>query len=109
MTGPSDDSVDIKAKGPFPVGALSNFAAHSFVLDDVVCGSMEGFLQGLKAEDVEVQKGICGLAGTEAQKAGRRHDWSIQGTLWWKGHPIDRLSEEYQDLLDRAYEALYSQ
>lgn len=104
----SSGSIDIKARAPFPAGSLSNFARHSFTLDGVACGSMEGFLQSLKIADAAEQARVCGLSGTEAQNRGRREDWS-RGTLWWRGSPIDRLSEAYQELLDRAYEALLVQ
>ena len=60
-------------------------------------------------EDEEEQRRICGLAGAEAQNAGRRHDWTASGLLWWQGVAIDRLSDEYQALLDRAYQALFEQ
>ncbi len=103
------NSIDIKAKAPFPAGALSNFAAHAFTFDGVACASMEGFLQGLKVEDVTEQERFCGLSGGEAQGRGRRHEWRERGTLWWRGEPIDRLSDAYQTLLDRAYDALFAQ
>lgn len=32
--------------------------------------------------------------------------WFRDQTLYWRGNPIKRDSEEYQDLLDRAFEAL---
>jgi len=104
----SDEALDIKAKAPYPAGALSNFAPHAFTIDGVACGSMEGFLQGLKVADPAEQRRVCALVGAEAQDNGRRHDWS-SGTLWWQGQPIDRLSEAYQALLDRAYGALLAQ
>jgi len=106
---PTDGVLDIKAKAPFPAGALSNFAPHGFVIDGIACKSMEGFLQSLKIEDVAEQQRVCGLVGGEAQTTGRRYDWGKSGTLWWRGTPIDRLSEAYQQLLDRAYEALLAQ
>jgi len=106
---PPDGVLDIKAKAPFPAGALSNFAPHAFVIDGVACKSMEGFLQSLRIEDVAEQQRVCGLVGGEAQATGRRYDWSMSGTLWWRGTPIDRLGEAYQRLLDRAYEALLVQ
>jgi predicted NAD-dependent protein-ADP-ribosyltransferase YbiA (DUF1768 family) len=87
--------LDIKAKAPFPAGWLSNFAAYPFVIDGVACALMEGCLQSLKAEDREEQRRICGLVGAEAQIAGRRRH--------------DRLSDEYQPLLERAYGALFEQ
>jgi predicted NAD-dependent protein-ADP-ribosyltransferase YbiA (DUF1768 family) len=103
------DSIDIKAKAPFPAGALSNFGPHKFTIDGVACGSMEGFLQSLKIEDNDEQQRVCRLVGAAAQKVGRTYDWSKSGSLWWRGEPIDRLSDAYQTLLDRAYEALFIQ
>lgn len=103
------NSIDIKAKAPFPGGALSNLAPHAFKLDGVACGSMEGFLQGLKIEDVAEQEQLCGLSGGEARGRGQRHDWQQSGNLWWRGEAIDRLSDAYQALLDRAYEAMFAQ
>jgi hypothetical protein len=105
MTNP----IDIKAKAPFPGGALSNLTAHAFTLDGVACASMEGFLQSLKVEDLAEQERLCGLAGGEARGRGRRYDWRQSGALWWRGAQIDRLSEAYQALLDRAYEAMFAQ
>jgi predicted NAD-dependent protein-ADP-ribosyltransferase YbiA (DUF1768 family) len=103
------DSLDIKSKAPYPAGSLSNFAPHSFVLDDVRCASMEGFLQSLKIEDKAEQDRVCGLAGPVAQSVGRKYDWRIAATLWWRGKGHDRLSAAYQALLDRAYQALFDQ
>jgi predicted NAD-dependent protein-ADP-ribosyltransferase YbiA (DUF1768 family) len=102
-------TLDIKAKAPFPAGTLSNFAPHAFTLDGIPCASMEGFLQSLKIEDMAEQERVCALVGLEAQNVGRKHDWSASGTLWWRGKPYDRLSDAYQGLLARAYQALFEQ
>jgi len=102
-------SLDIKAKAPYPAGELSNFAAHAFTLDGVRCASMEGFLQSLKIEDLSEQERVCGLAGPAAKSTGEKHDWRRTGSLWWRGQPVDRLSEEYQALLNRAYQQLFDQ
>ena len=102
------DTFDIRAKASFPAGALSNFAPHNFVFDDVPCACMEGLLQSLKISDLDEQRRICGLTGPHAQSIGRKHDWSISGTLWWNGKAVDRLSDEYQALLDRAYDTLFA-
>jgi hypothetical protein len=52
---------------------------------------------------------MCALAGGEAQGRGRRCEWRDSGTLWWRGNPIDRLSDAFQALIDRAYDALFAQ
>jgi len=103
------DAIDIKSKAPYPAGELSNLARYAFVLDGIACACMEGFLQSLKIADPDKQVLMCGRRGPEARGRGRRYDWSRSGTLWWRGEPIDRLSQAYQVLLDRAYDALFEQ
>jgi predicted NAD-dependent protein-ADP-ribosyltransferase YbiA (DUF1768 family) len=103
------NSLDIKAKAPYPAGELSNFAAHAFTIDGVRCASMEGFLQSLKIRDMAEQDRVCGLVGPVAKSTGEKYNWRLTGTLWWRGQPIDRLSGEYQALLDRAYQELFDQ
>jgi hypothetical protein len=70
---------------------------------------MEGFLQSLKFKDPEMQSHICTLTGKAAKRAGAKKKWFKTQTLYWRGEPIKRDSEEYQDLLDRAYTAMFSQ
>ena len=41
------------------------------------------------------------------QKKGRNKNWQEKQTLYWRGKPIKRDSDEYQDLLNRAYNAMY--
>lgn len=103
------DAIDIKAKAPWPAGALSNFARHAFTFDGVACASMEGFLQSLKIADAREQERVCGLEGPVAQSVGRKYDWRADGLLWWRGVSYDRLSDAYQTLLDRAYQTLFDQ
>lgn len=85
--------------------ALSNFTLHSFVLDGVMCASMEGFLQSLKYEDAERQMAVCAKHGREAKKAGHGgRDWKADQTLYWRGEAIARDSEEFDALITRAFE-----
>lgn len=99
--------MDIGSNGSYPARALSNFAAHEFVIDGVRCASMEGFLQSLKFANPDMQVHICSLIGIDAKRAGREKDWKKHQTLYWRGQKIGRRSKEYQDLLDRAYLALF--
>ncbi len=102
--------IDIHSKGKYPSCALSNFAEHKFYIDDVQCSSMEGFLQSLKFKSIKKQKQICLLSGKEAKKSTRhtiaQFRWRITHNLYWQGKRINRFSDEYQKLLDKAYEAL---
>ncbi len=100
--------IDIRSKLPGAAGLLSNFTAFEFVLDQVPCASMEGFLQSLLVIDQREQQQICGMIGIEAKRLGERRLQELGETnrLWWRGKEYDRYSMEYQELLDRAYDAL---
>jgi hypothetical protein len=100
--------VDIGSGKGYPSSALSNFAPHPFVLDEVPIASMEGFLQSLKFSNPEMQKHVCSLVGRAAKGRGRGKNWQRSGKLHWNGQEIDRFSQDYQDLLDRAFEVLYT-
>ena len=101
--------MDIGSKHGYPSSALSNFAPHRFVLDGVVCNSVEGWLQSLKFSNPAMQAHICSLVGLAAKKAGRKKNWQRNQTLYWQNNLYKRDSQEYQELLDRAYVALTRQ
>ena len=98
--------MDIGSGSGFPSATLSNFAPHPFVIDGVECNSMEGFLQSLKFSNPEMQKEVCKLVGKAAKFKGKKKKWWRTQTLYWQGIEIPRDSQEYQDLLDRAFNAL---
>ncbi|MBW3020492.1 hypothetical protein KY334_04290 [Candidatus Woesearchaeota archaeon] len=99
--------MDIGSGNKYPSNSLSNFAPHPFEIDGVFCNSMEGFLQSLKFKSPEMQEEVCKLVGYAAKKKGRNKNWQQSQTLFWKGKNIKRSSEEYQELLNRAYEEIY--
>jgi predicted NAD-dependent protein-ADP-ribosyltransferase YbiA (DUF1768 family) len=99
--------MDIGSGNDYPSNALSNFAPHPFEIDGVKCNSFEGWLQSLKFKSLDMQEYVCTLVGYAAKKKGRNKNWYVDQTLYWKGVEYKRDSEEYQDLLDRAYTCLY--
>ena len=99
--------MDISSRASYPANSLSNFAPHVFEIDDIHCASMEGFLQSLKFASPDMQVYVCTLVGMGAKKKGAKKNWRTKQVLYWKGQEIKRDSKEYQDLLDRAYMALY--
>ena len=103
--------MEIYSRNPYPAGKLSNFTSFKFVLDGIECGSMEGFLQALKFENVSSQQATAKLSGYTAKKKGsaRNKFWTSKQCLWWNGIEYNRKSFEYQNLLNRAYNALYEQ
>jgi len=98
--------MDIGSGNGYPAATLSNFAPHPFEIDGVKCNSMEGFLQGLKFKNPEMQEYVCTLVGKAAKFKGKEKKWWKTQTLYWVGNEYKRDSKEYQDLLDRAFAAL---
>ena len=98
--------MDIGSGTGWPSAALSNFAPHPFVIDGVECASMEGFLQSLKFKEPDMQVEVCKLVGKAAKFKGKKKKWWRTQTLHWQGQEFKRDSQEYQDLLDRAFNAL---
>ena len=103
--------MNIGSKSPYPAGTLSNFTPFPFIIDGVLCNSMEGFLQSLKYENISSQKITCSLVGIAAKRKGQKRNkyWQSKQCLWWCGKPYKRDSDEYQMLLNRAYMCLYEQ
>jgi len=100
--------MDIGSKKSGPAGKLSNFTPRPFTFRGVEVSSMEGLLQSFKFKDPEMQKHCCTLIGFKAKKFGSKKNWQRTQTLWWQGEPIARDSDEYQQMLDEAYAALYT-
>jgi len=85
---------------------LSNFAPHPFVFEGVQCASMEGLLQSFKSPYPHIQVEICKLVGVTAKRRGSKIDWRKKQLLYWKHEEFPRLGEDYEKLLDAAYDAL---
>lgn len=101
--------MDIGSNSKYPSNKLSNFAGHRFYIGGVQCNSMEGFLQSLKFASPEMQVEVCKLVGKAAKFKGKKKKWFRTQTLYWRGKPMERKSEDYQVLLNRAYNAMYEQ
>jgi predicted NAD-dependent protein-ADP-ribosyltransferase YbiA (DUF1768 family) len=100
--------MDIGGGRGFPAGSLSNFQPRRFVFEGVECNSMEGLLQSFKFDKEHIQIEVCKLVGRKAKFRGKKRNkaWKRQQILWWKGEEFPRGSQEYQDLLNRAFNAL---
>lgn len=108
MFNPETNTLDIRSNGLYPSNVLSNLCSNSFRFDGMVCGSMEGFLQSLKRQDIDKQRQICSMKGGNARKMSVT-SWQTDQIVWWKGQAIDRQSDKYQELIHHAYEAMFGQ
>ncbi len=101
-------AIDIWSKSPYPANVLSNLYPNAFLMDGVTCASMEGFLQSLKYASIDTQKAICQLSGKEAKNM-TNNLWQETQQVYWQGTTINRQSDAFQQLIQRAYQALYEQ
>ena len=85
-----------------------------FVIDGVSCRSMEGFIQGLKCSTVNEQARVCKMRGKRAKQFGNktkgnpRYSYITKG-VFWNGVRYDRMSDDYQTLIRRAYREMFEQ
>lgn len=98
--------IDVYSAGKYPANALSNFAKHPFQFRGFTINSMEGLIAGLTYKNPIEQMRIFLLHGLEAKHSTL--PWQHSMIVYWQGHEIDRRSQEYQDLFDEAYDALYT-
>ena len=108
MYNQENNTLDIRSNGLYPSNVLSNLCSNGFRFDGMICGSMEGFLQSLKRKELDKQRQICSMKGGNARKMSVT-SWQTDQIVWWKGQAIDRQSEEYQQLIRRAYQAMFEQ
>ena len=96
------DVIDISYKSHGIAKALSNLCPYPFTFDNVECASMESFIQSLKVPNPLIQKDICSKTSIFC--------YNIR-ELWddWNGKRIFRHSDEYIELLKKAYTCLYRQ
>lgn len=85
---------------------LSNFYPHRFYFEfEFSC--FEAFIQCLKFSDPDEQMAVAQMDAKAAKAAGQVQHWQENGGwLYWKGETVYRYGREYQQLLDRAYDAL---
>lgn len=101
-------TIDISYGNDYPANALSNLSNNAFVLDNILCASMESLLQSLTVSDTKRQKEICSMDSSHAVLAGS-DVWLTTHELYWMGNKMQRNSAEYQTFLKRAYTALFIQ
>ena len=109
-----DNCVDICYSDPL-TAPLSNLFPHtfSFSIEDsnqiICCASMESFLQSLKIENPTLQIQFAEeYTGYMAYKARLAlPDWRKHQLLYFGGKSYGRHTQEYQDLITRAYDCLF--
>lgn len=97
-------NVGIMIKSPLS-RALSNLFPYDFVFRGFQLKGVEGFFQGVKFKNPDIQKVVFNYSGFNAYclKAATDCRWQDDGYLYWQGTPIKRDSAEYADMVDELY------
>lgn len=85
---------------------LSNLFPIKFRFKGKTVNSIEGVLQGIKYKDKKMQNLILKYSGIDAyhtRAANTKNFWGDDGVLYWRGKPMKRDSEQYQQFLDELY------
>ena len=106
--------IDVKYGTGDQSDVLSNLARKPFTFRGIRFQSIEGVLQSLKLgnqSDPNQGGQFCGLWGFEAKKRGQPYTklFQTQLVLWWEEECYDRMSDDYQLLLDEIFASCYGQ
>ena len=84
---------------------LSNLFPYEFDFRGKKMGSIEGFFQGIKFKDIDMQNLVIKYSRIDSNyiKIATDYDWKETGIIYWQGEPIDRFSKKYEDLVDELY------
>ena len=97
-------NVGIMIKSPLS-RILSNLFPYDFEFRGFQFKSIEGFFQGMKFKNPEIQKYVFSYAGINAyyMKAASDYCWQDEGKVYWQGIPVLRNSTEYENMVDELY------
>lgn len=97
-------NVGFKLKGAY-AKVLSNLFPYTFTFKGKKLSSIEGFFQGIKFKNIEMQNMVLEYSGMPSNciKVASDIDWQKDGIIYWQGEPIKRDSKEYDDLVDELY------
>ena len=90
--------------------SLSNLYPYTFLMDGYMIRSMEGFLQSIKVKDFEEKIKLWRMFGVKCWKYGQQfNDWKETQILYDNfGKPINRHSPEYDFLIQKAFDCLFT-
>lgn len=97
-------NVGYKLKGAY-AKVLSNLFPYKFIFRGKEMGSIEGFFQGIKFRDINMQNLVITYSGLDSNnvKVASDCEWKKDGIVYWQGKPINRFSEEYDNIVDELY------
>lgn len=100
----TDLVLNIRSDSPdWRAALLSNLALTPFVLDHVLCSSVEGLVQGIKFPPTDNRREpTFALWGMSAKKMGVQ---ALRTAVWWKGEKIVYRSQWHESIISRGIRA----
>jgi hypothetical protein len=97
-------NVGYNFSGTYPK-LLSNLFPYTFTYKGITFHSIEGFFQGIKFMDPNLQKQVFLYSGKEAAVLSKAttYDWTKTGEIYFQGKRIQRDSKEYDNLVLEIY------
>lgn len=106
LIGESDKWINVgyNLKGKYSK-ILSNLFPYEFTFRGKKFSSIEGFFQGIKFPDKDIQEYVYSYFGVNAIniKNATDYDWTITHEIYFMGQKYDRFSKEYSLLIDELY------
>lgn len=99
--------IEIKYRGVGLEKELSNLYPYTLELEGRTYACMEAFFSCLRTEIEWIKPKLMTLYGFESWKQGHKFNWTERQVVFYNNHVIDRHSEEYNNLITAAFDALY--
>ena len=102
------NTIDIKFKGEDLEKRLSNLYPYSFTFDGITYASMEAFIGSLRTPLLDEKQKIYSTHGMESWYMGHKFSWYEKQEIYYQDRAISRHSQEYDDLITSAFDALFA-
>ena len=102
------ETLNIKFRGYNLEKRLSNLYPYKFEMDGIEFESMEGFIQSIRTPDINIKTNIWNKSGFVAWKLGQNIEWETEQTVYWITTPINRNSDDFNNLMTKAYDSLFT-
>lgn len=99
-------TIDIHYNGENIKKRLSNLYPYSFTFDGITYASMEAFIGSLRTSSMIEKQKLYSTYGMESWYMGHKFSWYEKQEVYYQDRAISRHSQEYDDLITAAFDAL---
>jgi len=100
--------INIRFHGDGLAKKLSNLYPYAFELDGIQYASMEAFIGSLRTPSLIEKQKLYQTSGMNSWYLGHNFSWYEKQEVYCKDKAISRHSQEYDDLITAAFDALFT-